>query len=296
MGEKTSIEWCDFTFNPWWGCQRISPGCLHCYADREATRHGFPGQFAATAPHREFGTAHWNEPLKWAKKAAREGIRRRAFCASMADVGEDHPVAEANRPRLWKLMEDTPELDWMLLTKRVSTAQEWLPERWLKKWPAHVWFGFSAEDQKRWDERWPFAREVSAAVRFCSYEPALGPVDFTPLAGLHLLIAGGESGPGARPSHPDWFRSARDQAVAAGVAFHFKQWGEYRRMEAQPQPACPASGRSASGIYQSYLSKTMDDGTVMEKAGKKIAGRLLDGALWDEMPVTPEVQPHDLFS
>lgn len=120
MSQDTGIEWCHHTFNPWWGCQKISPGCLNCYADREATRHGFAGQFAAAAPHREFGDAHWKEPLKWARVAARDGIRRRAFCASMADVGEDHPIAEANRPRLWQLIEATPELDWMLLTKRAD--------------------------------------------------------------------------------------------------------------------------------------------------------------------------------
>lgn len=326
MSQDTGIEWCHHTFNPWWGCQKISPGCLNCYADREATRHGFAGQFAAAAPHREFGDAYWKEPLKWARVAARDGIRRRAFCASMADVGEDHPIAEANRPRLWQLIEAAPELDWMLLTKRASTALKWLPERWLKDWPPHVWFGFSAEDQKRYDERLPFVLKVPAAIRFCSYEPALGGIDFrfpavtrrTKPEGfdewppekqaeviqqaaraehmarfqmIDLLIAGGESGPGARPANENWFRSARDQSVASRVAFHFKQWGEWA--PAKPQAGGDLGGEMrASRVKLVPLDREPDgharrDDSFMRLVGKKAAGRRLDGVLWDEMPLTP---------
>ena len=266
MGSATEISWCDHTFNPWWGCERISPACALCYADREATRHGFPGQFVRQAPHREFGEAHWQEPRRWARKAGLEMVRRRAFCASMADVFEEHPTAEKWRPRLFELIAETDELDWLLLTKRPENALRMLPREWMRDGlPRNIWFGFSAESQHFFDERWAAARKVPAWIRFCSYEPALGPIDFKfpgvakrrkpdgfddwPAAKqeevievaaraehmarfemIDWLIAGGESGLAGqpvRPSHPDWLRSARDQAAAAGVAFHFKQWGEW---------------------------------------------------------------------
>ena len=175
--------------------------------------------------------------------------------------------------------------------------------------------GVSVEDQATADRRVPLLLDCPAAVHFVSAEPLLGSVDLARLTLLepvpphqpgvwldslrgHLVgpddmldarvgwvIAGGESGPGARSMHPDWARSLRDQCVAAGVPFLFKQWGEYRPMRQQPQSACPASGNSASGAYTSYPATVLEDGIVMERVGKKRAGRLLDGRTWDEYPV-----------
>lgn len=297
MGDETGISWCDSTFNPWWGCWPVSPGCALCYADREASRRGYDQLWQKTGERRTFGEKHWNEPRVWARNLPKKlGRRPRVFCASMADIGEDHPVAEAQRPKLWELIEQTPELDWLLLTKRTATAQAWLPERWLADWPRHVWFGFSAEDQRRFDERIEVAIQIPALL-FLSYEPALGPIDFAQFlhdsnclyrseAGIctcgepreqHLswVIPGGESAVPAgraRPAHPDWFRSARDQAVAAGAAFHFKQWGEWA-----PLPAIDPKVE-ASRVH------TFEDGARVALLGRKLTGRLLDGRIWDEFP------------
>jgi protein gp37 len=199
-------------------------------------------------------------------------------------------VAAEQRPRLFDLVERTPELDWLLLTKRVATARQWLPQRWLREgFPRNVWMGFSAEDQARYDERVRPALDLGAHVTFCSYEPALGPINFRLDENfLDWVIGGGESSnpaSRARPMHPAWMRSARDQCAASGVAFHFKQWGEWRQMQAQPQNTCPASGRSAGGTFKSYPSKVMPDGLVMELVGRKLAGRTLDGRTWDEFPM-----------
>jgi len=311
MAEQSSISWTDATFNPWWGCWPVSPGCALCYADREASRHGYSDLWQKAGPRRAFGEAHWNEPRRWARNLPRKlGRRPRVFCASMADVGEDHPVAEAERPKLWRLVEQTPELDWLLLTKRTATARKWLPAHWLSGgWPPHAWFGFSAEDQPRYDERASAALSLGAPVTFCSYEPALGPVDFRFPAvlrrtrpegwegmgearreeaiataaraeyiarseSLSWVIGGGESArpaARARPMHPDWIRSARDQCIAAGVAFHFKQWGEY---------VWRATRGDSTGRPKHYF----DDGVWVELVGKKEAGRELDGRTWDEFP------------
>lgn len=183
----------------------------------------------------------------------------------MADIGEDHPVAEQERPKLWELIEQTPALDWLLLTKRTATARLWLPERWLDgSWPKNAWFGFSAEDQTRFNERAPQALQVPAALHFVSYEPALGPIDFVlDVVRFDWIIAGGESAvpaKRARPSQQWWFQFARDQCLAAGVPFHFKQWGEWGPGE---------------------------DEDSMALIGRKVAGRLLDGRTWDEFPASP---------
>lgn len=307
MAEQSAISWTDATFNPWWGCLPVSPGCALCYAEREATRHGFPGLWKEldasvgappTSNRRTFGEKHWNEPRAWARNLPKKlGRRPRVFCASMADIGEDHPVAEQERPKLWRLIEETPELDWLLLTKRTSTAREWLPERWLDfpYWPANVWFGFSAEDQKRYDERVWDAQALRAGVTFVSYEPALGPIDFNffeiGLGTIQWVIAGGESAvpaKRARPSRQKWFRSARDQCVTAGVAFHFKQHGEWI------DGAIRGDEQFVDGQYLDTPNgqialchphvKTFGDGTGIYLAGRKQTGRLLDGRTWDEFP------------
>ena len=127
MGEKTGIAWTDSTFNPWHGCQRVSPGCELCYAETFDARFGEP-HWGPKAPRRFFGDKHWNEPLKWNRAAEASGVRRRVFCASMADVFEDRPDLVEHRLRLWKLIEATPHLDWLLLTKRPENIHRMLPK------------------------------------------------------------------------------------------------------------------------------------------------------------------------
>lgn len=270
MGKVTKIKWTDSTFSPWWGCQRVSPGCEHCYAETFSKRVGLkiwgPGE------RRQFGDKHWREPLKWEAAAKASGKRHLVFCASMADVFEDRRDLDAPRARLWALIRDTPHLTWLLLTKRPEKAGElWMDahanatgmeDAGVSDWQENVWLGTTVEDQKRADERIPHLLRVPAVVRFLSCEPLLGPVDlrrwlndpcdcnvpafegagqhsprcrtFSVPWGIDWVIGGGESGPGARPCDVAWLRSLRDQCKVAGVPYFNKQLGA--RPEMSPGP------------------------------------------------------------
>jgi protein gp37 len=244
MGESTKIEWCDHTFNPWWGCQRVSPGCEHCYAETFSRRVGLK-VWGPTSERRFFGDKHWAEPLKWDRRAAKDGVRRRVFCASMADVFEDRGDLDEHRTRLCALIRETPSLDWLLLTKR--------PENIRKLWPEgvfseNVWLGTTAEDQAHYSRRWPHlataASEMGGVITFVSYEPALGPLSLTcngcdsdirahrtPDQGgcsgwfPDWVIIGGESGPGAREFQFDWARRVIEDCRSSPIAVFFKQFG-----------------------------------------------------------------------
>lgn len=263
MGVDTEIAWCDHTFNPWWGCQRVSPGCENCYAESFAKRVGHGKRLpmiwgpASTTERQFFGDAHWNEPRKWNAKAERDGVRRRVFCASMADVFEDREDLVAPRERLFRLIDGTPHLDWLLLTKRPENVNRLTP---LRLWgtlynrglPPNVWIGTTVEDQKRAHERVPELLKVHARVRFLSCEPLLEPVTLRLsdwgscfhegregsddqanhrecASHLDWIIIGGESGGGSRPFDLAWARSIRDQCKAAGVACFVKQMGSSPR-------------------------------------------------------------------
>jgi protein gp37 len=246
MGQNSRIEWTDHTFNPWWGCVKVSPACDHCYAEAFAKRTG-NAVWGKDAPRRFFGDKHWAEPLKWNRQAAAVGRRARVFCASMADVFEDRADLEDARGRLYGLIEATPMLDWLLLTKRPHVIAKALPSDWLTNPRPHVWFGTTVETP---DYLWRVyqLRDTPAAVRFISYEPALADVAW-PLHGIHWLIAGGESGAGCRAPEAEWMRSARDQARKAGVAFFFKQWGGF---------SAKANGRTLDGMEWSELPQSAD--------------------------------------
>jgi protein gp37 len=223
MGQQTAISWTDHTFNPWWGCTKISPACDHCYAATFAARVG-QSVWGADAERRFFGDDHWNMPLKWNRAAMKTGIRRRVFCASMADVFEHRTDLEGERGRLFDLIGATPMLDWQLLTKRPHRIAPEFPSEWLRTPPVNLWIGVTVESP---DYLWRLYQllDVRAAVHFVSYEPALADVTW-PLDGrLDWVIAGGESGAQHRPVNAAWIRSTRDQCVQAGVPFHFKQWG-----------------------------------------------------------------------
>jgi len=278
MAANTKIEWAHDTFNPWTGCAKVSPACQHCYAEGFA-RFPHIGTWGASGARMRTSDANWKKPLAWDRQAKAAGTRRRVFCASLADVFEDRADLDPMRADLWRLIKQTPSLDWLLLTKRPARMASWAAEH---GWPENAWAGTTVEDQRRADERIPALLQVPARVRFLSMEPLLGPVDLSgytmggvPAVPLHWVIAGGESGPNARPMHPKWVRSLRDQCIQADVPFHFKQWGEWA-----PDCLCGKSGvcRTTPRPAGTY------PGGVMFRCGKHRAGRLLDGRAWDEVP------------
>lgn len=271
MGERSDIEWTDATWNPVLGCDKVSPGCDHCYAETIAERFrggpGYPNGFEVTLkPHR------LEEPLRWRTP-------RRVFVNSMSDlfhpkVPDDYvahcfAVMAAGRRHVFQVLTKRPARMRSLLRSSafwLSVQDSWyrlpLQDRVAagpgKVGPGHplpnVWLGVSVEDQERTEQRIPPLLATPAAVRFLSCEPLLGPVDlrledcwlpddhYTAAERIGWVIVGGESGPGARPLHPQWVRDLRDQARAARVAFFFKQWGAWRPLRNQeyppPGPTC----------------------------------------------------------
>lgn len=280
MGKNSSIEWTDHTFNPWWGCAKVSPGCEHCYAETWAHRVG-QNVWGAQKSRRFFTEHHWEEPKRWNSEAEGDNRRRRVFCASMADVFESRDELNQWRSKLWKLTSETPWLDWLLLTKRPQNIERMVP--WKTKWPTNVWIGTTVEDQIRANERLPFLLQLPAARRFLSCEPLLGTVDLGKWAGerakgfypIDWVIAGGESGPRSRPMLPNWARSLRDQCQRNAIPFHFKQWGHW---------APVATSNSNKPLVRQFWDDVEGKEIFMEAKGKKVAGRRLDGAIWDGIP------------
>ncbi len=278
MGKNSSIEWTDHTFNPWWGCVKISPACANCYAEAWAKRVG-KAVWGPKSPRRFFGHLHWQEPLKWNVEASKAGQRRRVFCASMADIFEPRFDLDAERAKLWQLIEQTPLLDWLLLTKRPGSIGTLVP--WRKDWPANVWLGTTVENQQWAEKRLPNLLRYPAAKRFLSCEPLLGQVDLSAwLSGLKpgypidWVIAGGESGPGARPMMPGHAKFLRDQCSTADVPFHFKQWGHWAPIE---------NGIEVKGA-EAFWDSVQLQKVMMQPVGKKEAGRELDGLFWNGLP------------
>ena len=226
MATKTLIAWCDHTFNAWMGCTKVSAGCDRCYAETLTRNRMGLDIWGPNRPRQVTSDDYWRKPTRWNADAARQGLRRRVFCGSLMDWAEKHPVAEATRPRLWKTIQATPWLDWLLLTKRPGRIAGLLPIDWGEGYD-NVWLGTSIEDMRvAW--RSDHLRVLPAIVRFVSYEPALGPLDGLDLTGIDWMIYGGESGPGFRPEgvtddHHVWARTMRDRCREAGTAFFFKQ-------------------------------------------------------------------------
>lgn len=217
MGKNTNIEWCNHTWNPWVGCTKVSPGCAHCYAESLSKRTGL-AVWGDNGTRRVTSDANWRNPLKWAKDAAKRGVREQVFCASLADVFEDRDDLAAPRHRLWNLIFETYDsLDWLLLTKRPENF-DMLP---LQFWD-RVWLGTSVENHTA-KTRIEHLRKAHAAVRFLSVEPLLEDLGTINLDGINWVIVGGESGAGARPMEEAWVRSIRDQCVEASVPFFYKQ-------------------------------------------------------------------------
>ena len=331
--EQTKIQWANYTFNPWRGCTKVSEGCANCYAEAQSKRNpALLGEWGPGKPRVLASDDMWKSPLKWNKDAgaARHEAewgsddqvtpshRPRVFCASLADVF-DPEVPTAWRQRLLQLIDDTPNLDWLLLTKRPELIEPLMQDAMHGNFERHktfaqhipnVWLGTTAENQARAIERIPHLLSICARVRFLSCEPLLSPLDLEALdvegrceccdsylylnaltglqrcAGacdgptypkLDWLIAGGESGPDARPMHLDWARSLRDQCQAAGVPFLFKQWGCWLPVSQARYAENLAADRELKG-------HRFDDGTLMLRMAKETAGRVLDGRTHDDFP------------
>ena len=221
MAYKTLIAWTDHTFNPWMGCHKVSQGCTNCYAETLVkNRMGKKGVWGANGV-RQRTKGPWQKVRGWHNEAKALQEVRRVFCASLADVFEDYPGPNEWRPDVFKLIRESPWLDFQLLTKRPENIERMLPDDWGDGYP-NVWLGTSIEDD-RVAERGPILTAVPAIVHFVSYEPAIGPLETLSLDGIEWMIVGGESGPGYRPMDLDWARSMRARCAESGTAFFFKQ-------------------------------------------------------------------------
>jgi protein gp37 len=338
VGENTKISWCDHTFNPWVGCTKVSPACDGCYAEHMmATRlgrvaWGAPGQ--GTGTRERTSSANWAKPLAWDRKAARDGTRPFVFCASLADVF-DNAAPAAWRRDLFDLIRATPHLTWLLLTKRPQNIAKlfsetitpelrkaWSVPALLGKsfWPPNAAIGCTVVTQAEADRDVQHLLHVRAALNpafaFLSMEPLLGPVDLTrirPRPGdefsalrpsyIDWVITGGETDQGAhkaRPSHPAWFRSLRDQCAEAGVPFHHKQNGEWApdpeldRDFLSSNVGVPMGSverlQSSTNSYAVAWERLDDDGVhargvQLKRVGKRAAGHLLAGVAHDARPI-----------
>lgn len=224
MAAETKIEWCDSTFNPWWGCSRIGPGCDNCYAAALDKRTG-GDHWGKKASYKVMSENNWKNPIKWQSQAKQffdqYGRQRRVFCASMSDVF-DNRGPESERVRLWNTIEITPDLNWLLLTKRPRNIERYLPE---SKSFSNVWLGTTVENRADGIPRMEALKTVSTTIRFLSVEPLLEDLGALDLTGIHWVIVGGESGPKARPMKKEWMLNIRNQCIEQNVAFFFKQWG-----------------------------------------------------------------------
>ena len=260
-------------WNPWQGCTKVSPGC---YAEALATRWG--KDFTTL---RRSAPTTFEAPLRWKEP-------KLIFTCSISDFF--HRQADPWREEAWEVIKATPHHTYQILTKRPGLMVAWAKTH---GWPDNVWAGTSVESQK-YAPRLDVLARVPAKVRFVSVEPMLGPVDLMQWIELGLgwygenvngglepdracnwVICGGESGPGARPMHPDWARSLRDQCQAAGVPFFFKQWGEWA-----PFYDVMLHDKYGTGAPLAEYNFPI----AFRKVGKKTAGALLDGREWREMP------------
>ena len=274
LARNTNIEWTDHTFNPWWGCTRVSPACEHCYAEAWSKRFGFD-VWGHRNSRRFQSDSYWREPLKWDAHAAACGTRPRVFCASMADIFEWGHDLRKWRHKLWDLIEQTPNLDWLLLTKRPHLIQRLAP--WTDQWPSNVWLGTTAETQRWANKRVPYLQDVPVGIKFLCCEPLLGEIDIHgSLADgtLNWIIVGGESGPKARAVDPLWVRQIRDSCSEFDTPFLFKQWGEWAPID------------QVTAVAPKSLLEDRSISATMGRFGKRLAGRQLDGRTWDGLPVT----------
>lgn len=275
MSEKSKIEWTTATWNPVTGCTKVSQGCKHCYAEREWAR--LSGNAKTVYHGRKFEDIQYHPerlemPLSWKKP-------KMVFVNSMSDLfHETIPIAIIIK--IWRTMASARIHTFQILTKRPERAEDFLSSYGHgsmmhgRQLPLNnVWVGVSIESRDHL-ERMESLRRTHAAIRFISFEPLLGDIGTIDLTGIHWVIVGGESGPKARPMHPDWVRAIRDQCIEASVPFFLKQWGEWA-----PDCLCIKPCKTIA-------RPTPEKQGVMFHCGKKAAGRKLDGITWDDMPCT----------
>ena len=284
MAQFSKIEWTHHTFNGWWGCIKVSPGCDNCYADVWANRMGHQ-VWGPHAERRILSDDHYRLPLKWNKLAHIADERHRVFCSSMADFFENNAQLTEPRQRILKLIDQTTQLDWQVLSKRPQNIRKHLPKDY--DYPPNLWLGTSVEDQHAANTRIRYLLEHDrAAVRFLSCEPLLGPVDIrqylvpnTKGAKVDWVIIGGEAGGHSRPVNPVWIASLIKQCTKAGVAVFFKQFGDY-----VPHQRVRDDGKRYKVIT---VFKTNGDEILMARVGKKDAGNTILRQQWLQYPDTP---------
>lgn len=296
MGEITAISWCDHTFNPWIGCTKVSPACDGCYAEALMDKRYGRVRWGAGEDRARTSAANWRQPVRWDKAAAAAGTRPFVFCASLADVF-DNEVDPAWRRDLFALVEATPHLVWLLLTKRIGNVIKMTdPERGSPAMPRNAAIGGTFANQEEYDrdrmKLWDVKTRRDPLFTFGSFEPLLGPITLDRHA-PDWIISGGETDQGghhARPSHPDWFRGLRDGAARFGRVYHHKQWGEwgpYRLKAGDDLGGDVRSGRvrivhpggeTAVEVSEATGGRsTLRGSRYMIRVGKHRSGRLLDG-------------------
>ena len=322
MAETTKIAWCDATFNPWVGCTKVSPGCENCYAERDFDHRRRFVEWGPGKPRRLTSDANWKKPLAWNKKAQKAGEPIKVFSGSLCDVF-DEEVADEWRDRLIDTINETPFLRWLLLTKRPDSAKRYFDSRDAQfghEGRSNLWLGTTVCNQEEAGEKIPVLLETPAAGRFVSIEPMLGSIDLRhcivdsngypvgdidSLVGIHSfppvadgpsecscnkidwVICGGETGPRARPVHPDWVRSLRDQCLYAKKPFFFKQWGEWEQAD-DDNLGLNVQNRIIEYDGTDSTNWTIDQhtrlSTMMVRVGKSVAGNELDGQTWEQIP------------
>ena len=297
----TKIEWAEETWNPIIGCSKVSPGCNNCYAERMAVRLAHMEIWRKPDVNSEYYYPNvivpqkgsgWNgntrfvepalhKPLKWKKP-------KTIFICSMGDLFHESVQFEWIS-KVFSITQKCKHHTFLVLTKRPERMLEYFIHMGIKYPYLNVWLGVTAENKEQADKRIPILLQIPAAKRFVSIEPMLSKIDISeylkvinesgfndyggPFSGrdkLDWVICGGESGPGARPVHPDWVRSIRDQCRAVDTPFMFKQWGEWHETDLDPNPP-----------KQRHL---WPGGKLMARYGKKAAGRELDGQIWNQTP------------
>jgi len=317
MSNKTKIEWTDATVNFWWGCTKVGPGCDHCYAETLDARFG-PSHWGTDTPRRQIASA-----ANTLAKLNRQGGKR-VFIQSMSDLF-DNEVPGEWFDAAWMHIHNSTECRIQIVTKRISRVEKAISESGPPIWPQHAGLMITVVNQAEADRDIPRLLALKAKLGIpwvgLSMEPLLGPVDLTNIPGqkiaqnitiiqdalrghngighntprLDWVITGGESGPKARPMHPDWARSLRDQCDAAGVPFFFKQWGEWADCTDAPHRFSAedyiftAQGKVLGAGHYRHGGMVEPEwrqkgGAWMSRAGKSRAGRLLDGREWNAMP------------
>lgn len=231
MAELTKISWCDHSFNPWTGCTKVGPGCDHCYAESWAKRSGIV-QWGVDAERRRTSSHVWAKAMKWnaqhEKFFAEHGRRQRVFSASLADVF-DNAAPPSWRRDLFDVIEFTPNLDWLLLTKRVGNVRQMAPNAWLEAdWPLNAWLGATIVTREEMLRDGPKLKALPAPIKFWSAEPLLEDLgEVPPEIAPDWIIIGGESGANCRPCPDRWIRSLKEEAEHHAVPVFVKQMGGF---------------------------------------------------------------------